>query len=490
MRKIALSFLVVAVISVAIGIHMCTGEFSVSSKPDEQYIPTAIPTARQLEFQSWEMGLFLHFGIRTFYEGHQDWDGRPMPPEGFTPTELDCNNWIETAFEAGMKYAVLVCKHHDGFANWPSKFSDYTVAQTPWKDGEGDVVREFVDACDRYGVKPGLYYSPAEWGTPVYEDEKAYDDHFINQVSELLTNYGEIHVLWFDGSGSHGHRYDWKRIIGEIRKLQPNILIFGIGDPDVRWIGNESGMAGLPHWNTQMSASVMDATEDGQEPVQKPTWLPAECDCMLRWGNWFYSDRDEWTVKPLEELMSIYYLSVGRGANLLLNVGPDRRGLLPEADRKRVLEFGEEIRRRFGSPFATTEDGEFTETGWEYKGQRTFFVDHVVLQEDLVQGEAVRRFAIRIEPNFGGELTLYEGRNIGHKAIVKLPLVAAKRVVVEILESDRPVKLKSVELSNSHRQIYQMPEAMRRRWRERWERRQKEEAEKAAKAEKEAGQAD
>ncbi len=411
------------------------------------YLPTAIPTPRQLEYQDWEMGLFLHFGIRTFYEGHLDWDGKPMPAEGFTPSQFDANNWVEAVKEAGMQYAVFVCKHHDGFANWPSKFSNYTVAQTPWKEGKGDVVAEFVTSCRKNDIKIGFYYSPAEWGSPVYEDENAYDDHFINQVSELLGNYGEIDMLWFDGCGSGDHVYDWKRIVGEIRRLQPNILVFSMGDPDYRWVGNEMGMADLPNWNTVSFSSDIQVVDNADEV----RWLPAECDCMMRWGNWFYSDSDVHTVKSLDVLMGLYYLSVGRGANLLLNIGPDRRGLLPDGDHARLLEFGAEVKRRFSQPFACMNDGEVTETGWQYVPPKPFNIDHVVIQEDLTEGEAIRSFEIKIRPWYGEEMiTVYKGENIGHKAICRIPPVVAFKVAVEITNSDRPAKLRNVELFKTY----------------------------------------
>ena len=196
----------------------------------------------QLDFLRWEFGVFFHFGIRTFYEGHADWDGKPMSLDAFDPKELDCGEWLKAASDAGARYAVLVCKHHDGFANWPSAYTEYSVKHTPWRGGKGDVVREFTDACRRYGLKVGLYYSPAQFGS-AQTDAKAYDDYFIAQITELLTQYGKIDYLWFDGCGSEGHTYDTQRIVRAIRTLQPQILLFNMWDPDTRWVGNESGVA-------------------------------------------------------------------------------------------------------------------------------------------------------------------------------------------------------------------------------------------------------
>ena len=205
---------------------------------------TPVPTPKQEEFQNWEFGVFFHFGIRTFYEGHRDWDGLPMPAEAFNPTDLDCRQWASVARQAGAKYAILVTKHHDGFANWPTKYSDYSVARTPWKGGRGDVVREFTEACRAEGLGVGLYYSPAQQGFRNWSPRE-YDDYFVNQITELLTNYGKIDYLWFDACGSGDHQYDTRRIVNVIRSLQPEILLFNMWDPDTRWVGNESGVAGI-----------------------------------------------------------------------------------------------------------------------------------------------------------------------------------------------------------------------------------------------------
>jgi len=421
-----------------------------SKQVDPVHLPSSVPTPRQLEYQDWEMGLFLHFGIRSFYEGHRDWDRKPMPPEGFRPAGLNCDNWVVSARRAGLHYAVLVCKHHDGFANWPSHHSSYSVAQTPWKEGKGDVVQEFTDACRRHDLKVGLYYSPAEWGNATFKDAKAYDEHFIHQIGELLSNYGAIDILWFDGCGSEGHTYDWPRIIREIRRLQPDVLIFNMGDTDFRWVGNEAGIANLPNWNTVKGARFSVHTEGETPLAEQPLWLPPECDCMMRWNNWFFEEADVDTVKPVEELMGLYYLSVGRGANLLINIGPDRRGMLPDADREALLAFGNEVRRRFGTPLATLADGKVTDTGWEYAAEKPFYLDHVVIQEDLSRGEAARRFAVHIQTGISGQpVTVYEGRNIGHKAICRIPLVACSKVVIEITDADRPVALRAVTLHNT-----------------------------------------
>ena len=397
----------------------------------KDHLPTALPTAEQLRFQDWEFGLFLHFGLRTFHEGHRDFDGKPMDPARFNPTELSCEQWIATAKAAGMRYAVLTAKHHDGFANWPSRYTDYSVASSPWQGGHGDVVREFTEACHRHGLGVGLYYSPADAASPVYSDEKAYDDYFINQLSELLSEYGKVDILWLDGCGSEGHEYDWARIGLEVARLQPGVL-GGTGDPAFRYPLNEQGIAPIRCWNT------VEAGDGRRE------WVVTECDCRMRLANWFYSDQDEDTIKRLEELMGLYYYSVGRGCNLLLNIGPDRRGLLPDRDAARRLEFGAEIRRRFAHPIVSRADWRRVEDGWETSSAKRSLLNHIILQEDLTNGEHVRRFDIQVVLD-NDAMTLYEGDSIGHKAICRFPPIIAGDLRVRLLEADGPVCLRRLD---------------------------------------------
>jgi len=365
-----------------------------------------------------------------------------MSAEAFNPRHLDCDQWIRIAKEAGMKYAVFTAKHHDGFANWPTNYTNYSVTASPWKAGKGDVVREYIDACEKYDMKKGIYYSPADAENKAKKTGKEYDDYFISQISELLTWYGKIDILWFDGCGSEGHIYDWNRISKEIRILQPEIMIFNMGDLDFRWIGNECGLAPIPVWNTT-DAVHFSVNTDEMESLESndSMWLPAECDCRMREENWFYSEYDENTVKSLERLMGIYYYSVGRGTNLLLNIGPNRDGLLPQKDSKRLIEFGNEIRRRFSNPVITLDKFLRNEQKWSFEfpqNQEPIIINHVVIGEELSQGEHVKKFRIVVLP-YGGShtsITVYEGYNIGHKAICRFPAICAKKVIFEILEFD------------------------------------------------------
>lgn len=398
------------------------------------------PTKEQLEFLSWEIGVFFHFGIRTFYEGHTDWDGKTMDLSKFNPKELDCEKWIKTSKKGGAKYAILVCKHHDGFANWPTKYSEYSVANTPWKNGKGDVVEEFVLACRKHDLKIGLYYSPAEAG---YKERspKEYDDYFINQISELLINYGKIDYLWFDGCGSEDHEYDKERIIGEIRKLQHNILIFNMWDPNTRWVGNECGIAGVSNTDYVSSLDFSVLTEK-KDVLDMEKFLPSECDFMMRDKNWFYSEYDVHTVKTLEELIGIYYYSVGSGANFLINIGPDKRGLLPEIDSKTMEEFGDKIKEMFANPINST--FEETSYGINIKLEKESLINHIVLEEDITNGGNIEEFKVFIKSRImWRETCVYIGEYIGHKRIVTFPLIRATEVIIKVRKSSGKFKIKS-----------------------------------------------
>ena len=414
------------------------------------------PTARQLEFQSWEFGVFLHFGIRTFYEGHSDCDGKAMSPQRFNPSQLDCRQWARTVRDAGGRYIVMTAKHHDGFANWPSNYTNFSVAFSPWKNGKGDVVREFTDACREYGLKIGLYYSPADMDNPDFEDPKAYDDFFIRQMSELFDgNYGKIDMVWFDGAHSEKHEYDWSRIIKEIRRQQPDILIFNMGDPDYRWCGNEDGFAEYPNWNVTDKINFSVFASEKRKLGNEKCWLPQECDFRIRGQNWFFSENDLHTLKSVEELIGNYYYTVGRGANMLLNIAPDHRGLLPEPDCEALLAMGEKIRHRFGSPLFSIDA--FTRDGnkWIYNLDDpvnltdSYLVDHIVIKESLAEGENIKRFRISaLMLHYGGQgktVNIYEGYNIGNKAICSFPPIRCRGIIIEILEYDGPVNISSIE---------------------------------------------
>lgn len=403
------------------------------------------PTPQQLSFLDWEIGAFFHFGIRSFFPGHEDWDGKPMPASAFNPVELDCGQWLSAAKAMGAAYAIMTCKHHDGFALWPSRYTAYSVAASPF---QGDVVRAFTDACRQAGLKVGLYYSPAQWGEEsAGQSDREYDDYFIGQLSELLGGYGTIDYLWLDGCGSEGRQYDHRRITAEIRRLQPGILIFGDvlrEGADIRWIGNEEGVASLD--NGCMAEKIAFSVNDAGRATE-PRFMPAECDMRLRFSSWFDSKENACDLASAQELLGNYELSVGRSANLLINAGPSRRGLLHQADVQRMGAFGELWRSIYAQslPYGSIkqENGLFViehasyAAGWGYS-QGVPLVNRVVLMEDLAQGQRVRSFRLwaRLRVCKHDRVLLYQGCTIGHKHIAAFPTIAASRLEVEILDSD------------------------------------------------------
>ncbi|MEG1995923.1 MAG: alpha-L-fucosidase [Oscillospiraceae bacterium] len=380
---------------------------------------------QQLEFMDWEFGAFFHFGIRSCFLGHKDWDGKEMSLSEFNPTELDCEQWIREFKNAGAKYAILTAKHHDGFANWPSKYTEFSVKNTPWKNGKGDVVREYVDACHKYDMKVGLYYSPAQWGNKAvaaFQNGKDYDDYFINQLSELLTNYGVIDYLWFDGNGSGGHEYDWDRIFIKIHEMQPNILVFGEGKPDVRWIGNEDGYAPLPNIN-----------------VVNDSFLPGECDTNMR-STWFDCEKNDDTVYEVDELVGLYMMSVGRGANFLLNIGPTCKGILPSLDVDVLRKFSSEIKRRFSSPIDDfCNIIRVDDTHFKIEADTRHLIDTVVIMEDMSCGGTVREFKL-----WSGDNIIYNGLTIAHKAICTFPTVKTNEITLQITKTESPFDIKNI----------------------------------------------
>ncbi len=379
----------------------------------------------QIDFLNWEFGVFFHFGIRTFYEGHKDWDMKPMELSAFDPVNLDCDEWIETVYNAGAKYAVLVCKHHDGFANWPSAYTDYSVKNTPWKNGQGDVVYDFTNSCRKYGIKIGLYYSPAQFGSSKLS-AKEYDDYFINQIRELLTNYGKIDYLWFDGCGSEGHQYDTVRIVKEIRTCQPQILLFNMWDPDTRWVGNESGVADIYN-KLFVNETEFSILSNKKEDLSHTKFLPSECDCRMRLHNWFYSDSDEDTVKSVDELLGLYYYSVGRGSNLLINIGPDRNGKLPEKDSEALSALGKKIKELSENFLPCKEEfsGSMLTLTFEHS-----LINHIVLSEEI-NADEIENFEIKAYPfTYGSPITVYRGMTVGHKAICRFPAIRTEKIEI------------------------------------------------------------
>ena len=304
------------------------------------------PSQRQLAWQEKEFIAFLHFGVNTFTD--REWGTGKEDPKIFNPTELDAGQWVRVCKEAGMKMIILTAKHHDGFCLWPSKYTEHSVKNSPWRGGKGDVVRELAEACRGAGLNMGLYLSPWDMHEPTYGDTEGYNKFYKNQLRELLTNYGEVAEVWFDGAkgpNAKDMEYDWQGYYDLVRELQPKAVIFN--GPDVRWVGNEAGYARETEWSVMNRSDrlfnfvnqragdlgSLKALGDGKMLV----WYPAETDVSIRPG-WFYHASQDDKVKSLQKLLDIYYSSVGRNSLLLLNIPPDKRGLIHENDARRLRE--------------------------------------------------------------------------------------------------------------------------------------------------------
>ena len=310
-----------------------------------------VPSLNQLAWHELEYYAFVHFGPNTF--SGLEWGHGTEDPKSFNPQQLDCRQWVHAFKEAGMKGVIITAKHHDGFCLWPSKLSTHTVAQSAWRDGKGDVLRELAEACREAGLKMGVYLSPWDRNHPQYGTD-GYNDVFAGMLEEVLGHYGPLFEVWWDGAngeGPNGKRqaYDWQRFRRTVRRFQPKAVIFSDAD-DLRWVGNEQGYASETSWYTLNKEGLLPGTpryaELGEGHERGTDWVPPECHVSIR-PAWFWRASEDDQVKPVDQLMDIWYGSVGRGASLLLNVPPNEQGLISDADVRRLQEFAEARRREF-----------------------------------------------------------------------------------------------------------------------------------------------
>ena len=398
-------------ISRAQAIHTSGPEIKLAASTPE--FKLAVPTPEQTAWQDLEVGMFVHFAPNTWQD--REYDDLSTPLSAINPAEIDTDEWAECAEGLGAKYIVFVAKHVGGFCMWQTETTDYGIRNTPWRNGKGDVIADLSRSCRRRGLKLGVYLSPRDdkfgAGTggrcQTAEKQKAYNALYRRQLTELVTRYGELVEIWFDGSLVFS--------VGDILKDRaPHAMIFQGPSATIRWVGNEDGFAPYPAWNAvaKSDAETGISTAMHGDP-NGSVWLPMETDVSILRPNWFWSAQNERNLLPLASLLEIYYRSVGNGTQLLINIPADRRGLLSAADARRAREFGDEIRRRFGKSVAETH-GPADGLILELPGPTP--IDHVVLQEECSAGQRIR--AYRLEARVQGNWrTLGTGTAIGHKRI-------------------------------------------------------------------------
>ena len=452
----------------------------------------AVPSERQLTYEKMEFFCFIHFTVNTFTGS--EWGDGKEDVSIFNPTELDARQWVKTAKDAGMKGLILTCKHHDGFCLWPSKYTEHSVKNSPYKNGNGDIVREAAEACKEFGLKFGVYLSPWDRNNSSYGKGKEYDDYYVNQLTELLTEYGELYTIWLDGAcgeGANGkiQKYDWNRYYKVMRELQPNAVI-SISGPDVRWCGNEAGEVRESEWSvvakdmTDPSITAeLSQHEDNEEFRDRPldetqsdlgsrerlknekelVWYPAETDVSIRPG-WFYHEEEDDKVRSFENLKDIYLKSVGGNTTLLLNIPPMKNGKIHEKDIAILKRLGEFINDTFknnllknalittvpehdcrgNSPdmmriddyntYFMNKEGD-NKLLIEIKFDECKKLNYLVLKEAITFSQRVEKFNVYFNDESGNKIKIFEGTTIGYKRIIDLKGTKTDNLTIEIEDS-------------------------------------------------------
>lgn len=418
-----------------------------------------LPTTDQLKWHEMEFYLFVHFGPNTFTG--LEWGKGTEKSEIFDPSSLDCRQWAKIAKEAGAKGILITAKHHDGFCLWPSKYSTHTVAQSDWKNGKGDVLRDLSNACKEYGLRMGVYLSPWDRNHPDYGTD-LYNDVFVNMMKEVVESYGPFFEFWWDGANGEGPNgkkqvYDWPHYISTLREIAPHTLIFSDIGPDIRWIGNEKGIAGKTNWNLlTIEGFTPGAGAPSPDTLNRGNkygthWIPGECDVSIRPG-WFYHAEEDSRVKSGEQLFQLYLKSVGRGATFLLNVPPDTRGLFHSNDSVALMEFKRLIETNFEqnqnliqsviikgkdvTKSLNDQNNGFVvgEDPVELKLKKSAPVNCVVLTEPVAMGQRVSKFTVLIKQG-NTTVSRLNGTTIGRKRILTFPTVEADKIEILINES-------------------------------------------------------
>jgi len=450
---------------------------------NDKVLVQIVPTPRQIKHQQLEFYAFIHFTVNTFTG--KEWGDGTEDEAIFNPVQMDSKQWVQAVKSAGMKGLILTCKHHDGFCLWPSKYTKHTIANSPYKDGKGDIVREVSDACKEEGLEFGVYLSPWDRNQPVYGQGKEYDDYFVNQLTELLTEYGDVFSVWFDGACGEGQngkkqKYDWERYYSVIRQLQPSACISVCG-PDVRWCGNEAGDTRPSEWSvvpkrTSETESIASNSQqaDKEEFRQRKIkaqdqdlgsrkaladendliWYPAEVNTSIRPG-WFYHSDEDSKVRTVEQLVHIYENSVGGNGTFLLNVPPMPTGRIHENDERVLRDLGNYLKKHFDTNLikdakissnqesdihpcsaVITDDYENYFCTKEGQGVIDLSIElsdrkklaYLVLKENICLSQRIEKFSI-IDDN--GNL-VYEGTTVGYKKIIPLNNLEASKITIQI----------------------------------------------------------
>lgn len=449
-----------------------------------------LPLKKQVEWQKMETYAFVHFGLNTFID--KEWGYGDADPNLFNPSDLDCEQWVQTFVKSGLKGVILTAKHHDGFCLWPTAYTDYSIKQSPWKEGKGDLVRELADACRKYGIKFAVYLSPwdrhqAFYGTPEYVE------YFHNQLAELMTSYGDVFEVWFDGAnggdgwygGAKDSRsidrklyYDYPRIYRLLDKVQPQAIVFSDGGPGCRWVGNENGYAGATNWSFLREGEVYPGYANYRElqygHADGNQWVAAECDVSIRPG-WFYHANEDSRVKSLEHLTDLYYKSVGRNSTLLLNFPIDRTGRINPIDSARAVAWHQQVLTELKEnllvglvPKATNSrskecapgkvsDGNYdsywatedlvTAASLTFAFSKPTSLNRLLIQEYIPLGQRVKAFTIEVQTNgqwqsvdVGEETT-----TVGYKRILRFPTVKADQLRINFTDARGPLAINNVE---------------------------------------------
>ncbi|MBI1344302.1 MAG: glycoside hydrolase family 29 (alpha-L-fucosidase) [Terrimonas sp.] len=435
------------------------------------------PTKVQLAWQDMEFYLFTHFGPNTFTD--KEWGAGDEPEDVFNPVGFDPLQWCRIAKQAGAKGIIITAKHHDGFCLWPSKFSNHTVKESKWKNGKGDVLRELSQACRETGLKFGVYISPWDRNHPKY-GTAAYNDVFVGMLEEIFSNYGPIWELWWDGANGEGpdgkkQVYDWHRFKETVYRLSPQTLVFSDVGPHIRWVGNERGIAGETNWNTMdtagytpgIGAPPTDTLNRGN--INGKAWIPAECDVSIRPG-WFYHPEEDQKVKTPAQLFNLYLKSVGRGANLLLNVPPDRNGLIARYDSASLVGFGKLVSGSFKNNLSKNARGELHYKGIVYQTDHlidanektmeslpdfregSFWIKFnpvqkincIVLKESLEEGQQIKKLSISFV-NGAEDMGQINLTTVGHKRIITFPQKTVSGIRIVIQDAKEMPSLSEVE---------------------------------------------